>query len=211
MKWGVIFLVFITIVAIALNVTTLKISWFPFVGVIFGVLLFFSVGGHIVYKIIQKKTGMKRVENSFIFPDKLSEKMKKVDLGIQYESSVVSVAFLIIGIVAFNIYLFFFTQTSWGIKIFMVFNSLCGLVLMSSMLVTYYQQLVAYRESTKFINTFASSNDNKVNQKVKKNDEEYDNYPDGYYLADDGNYYDYAGNQVYIESESQNERGYKKR
>lgn len=209
MRWGVLFLVVVTICAVILNVTTLKIGWSSFVGALLLALLFFGVVGNLIYKLILKKKGIKGpVENAFIFPNKLADKMKKVDLGIQYESSVVSISFLLVGIIAMDIYLVFFYSLSLPMKIFMAFNGICGVALMSSMLVTYYQQLVAYRESTKFLTNFAASQDNVVAKPNKKKNREPElpelpplpplepNIPEGYYMADDGRYYDYEGNEV---------------
>jgi cellulose synthase/poly-beta-1,6-N-acetylglucosamine synthase-like glycosyltransferase len=103
-------------------------------------------------KYRKKKKGI--VDNDFIFPESMAKPMKTLDIGIQYEASIISIAFLMVGILFFAIYVFFFAPYTWIMKGFVVFNSLCGLVLMGSMLITNYQQLITYRESTKMFDSF---------------------------------------------------------
>jgi len=138
------------------NYFWLKLTAFKFTGILLGVLLFGGVAANFLFKYIDRHKkqqllakGYKptKPEDSFIFPRKIAKKMKGVDIGIQYESTVLAIAFLIVGMIAFSIYFVFFTDFNWAIKGIYIFNSICGVVLMTSMLITNYQQYVYYKQS----------------------------------------------------------------
>lgn len=160
---GVIALVAILFI---FNYFALGINIYYFTGIVLALFLVGAIVINFLKKYIQKKKGIKGEENAFIFPDKLAKKMKSVDVGIQLESTVISTSFLIIGMIAFAIYTLFFYEAGTVLKIFILFNTLCGIGLLGSMVITNFQQLVSYRESTKFINQYAQSKENKENYNV---------------------------------------------
>jgi hypothetical protein len=89
----------------------------------------------------KKDTGEKY---SYAFPDPMAKFMKLVDQRTQYESALLSMFFMMIGMIIFTIYLVAFTTFSWWFKGLMAFNSFWGVVLMLSFLITNYQQYTNY-------------------------------------------------------------------
>lgn len=184
--------IFFLIIAIAANQFYFKLEMMPFIGALLLAIVVLFVVATFVGKANRKRKGIQGEPDAFIFPDKTAKKLKKMDLGIQYEASVISSALLMLGIVLFLIYFIFFTSSSWVMKGLIIFNSICGLGLMGGMLVTYYQQLVAYRESTKFLHQYA-------NKKLPQQQPQEDLYPEGEYIDEQGNVYDdqYDGDANY--------------
>lgn len=134
-----------------INYFALSIKWFQFSGIILGVLILYAFVANFAIKIWQKKKGVVGEENSYCFPDRLAKVMKKVDMRTQYESSLLSMFFILIGLMAFTVYLIFFAEFSFWFKFFTAFNSFWGAVFMLSYLITTYQQYVAYMDSMKII------------------------------------------------------------
>jgi hypothetical protein len=175
---------FYLIMGYTANFFLFKFTTLPFIGFMLLGLIVIGIATTIIGKTNRKRKGIQGEPDAFIFPDKAAKKMKKIDLGTQYEASVLSTTLLMIGIVVFLIYFVFFTSSSWMMKGLVIFNSICGLGLMGGMLVTYYQQLISYRESTKFLNTFATKQ-NQSNRLLSKQEpvqpeELYDEYDDEY-------------------------------
>lgn len=186
MRWFTVVSVIIFLIAgIAVNSLYFKFSVMPFIGTMLLALVVLAVVINFAGKANRKRKGIQGEPDAFIFPDKTAKKLKKMDLGVQYEASVVSSALLMLGIVLFLIYFIFFTSSSWVMKGLIIFNSVCGLGLMGGMLVTYYQQLVAYRESTKFLRGYAAQQQQKPIQPVYEEEGLYDDQP----YEDEGEYY----------------------
>ena len=82
----------------------------------------------------------------FIFPDIMSKFMKKVDMRVQMESSMMSISLIMIGMITMVIYLSIYGQMGWFYKGLIIFNLLCGFVFISSFLVTTYHQYLSYME-----------------------------------------------------------------
>ena len=170
---------FFLILGVVANIYVLKLSTMPFIGLMLIALLVLGIIGNFVGKASRRRKGIVGEPDAFIFPDKIAKTMKATPLEIQYETSVISTALLMLGIVVFLIYLIFFTTMSWVMKGMIIFNSVCGMGLMFGMLVTAYQQLVSYRESTSFLRT-AAQNQRPQKQKIVKDEEIYENeYDDG--------------------------------
>jgi len=136
-----------------LNYLWLEINIWTYTGIVLGVLLVLVVAINIVIKLKNRK---KKDNDDFIFPTKVAETMKTIDIATQYEASILSLSCLIIGMLLFIIYVLFIAPYSWIMKIFIAFNTICGIGLMASMLVTNYQQLMAHRESTKMLGELAN-------------------------------------------------------
>lgn len=145
-------LIFVIALYIA-NYTWLKINIWAFTGIVLGVLLVLVVAINIVIKIKNRKG---KSDDDFIFPTKVANTMKVIDIATQYEATILSIFCLMIGILLFVIYVIFLAPYNWIMKSFIAFNSICGIVLMGSMLVTNYQQLMAHRESTKMLGELAN-------------------------------------------------------
>jgi len=198
--YTIIAAIFYLLMGYTANYFLFKFSTMPFIGFMLLGLVIIAVVGTILGKANKKRKGVEGEPDAFIFPDKTAKKLKKMSLGIQYEASVISSALLMLGIVIFLIYFVFFTSSPWMTKGLIIFNSVCGLGLMGGMLVTYYQQLVSYRESTKFLNTFAASKNNRIQpthptQPPMEQEETYtDEIPE---FANDASYEEYDDNFPY--------------
>lgn len=126
-----------------------------YIGTGLAALLVLFVIFSIIRNIIRRKR-KKAVEKDFIFSPKTAEKLRDVKTGIQFESTIVSLLGLIIGTLLMVIYIAFFTGQSLIMKGFLVFNAICGIGLLSSMLVTQYQQFVMYTMSEKIMDNINS-------------------------------------------------------
>lgn len=151
---GLLLIVF----AYILNYYLLKIAIFQFTGIVLGLIIILSVIINFAVKI-KKRKSPEVGDHSFILPQGVAKKMDKISVGIQYEASILSLTFLIVGMTLFSIYFVFFTGLDWIFKGFYIFNSICGLVLMISMLVTQWQQFNSYRESQGIISSFRDGPD----------------------------------------------------
>ena len=143
--------VVITILAYVFNHYYLTIKPFTFTGIYIGAWIFVGFIGLYVGKIYKKKKGLPQEEHAYALPDIMAKAMKKVDLRTQYESSILSMFFIMIGMVAFTVYLVFLTDFSLMFKILTTFNSVFGVLFMLSYLVTTYQQYVNYMDTQKTI------------------------------------------------------------
>ena len=146
-----LYLIFIVALYV-INYFFLKINVFPFTGIVLAVLIILIIAINVYVKFKNKKKGLH--SDDFIFSPDVAKNLKKIDMGIQYETSIIATFFLIVGLLLFVIYTIFFTPYSVIIKVFIAFNSLFAMVLMGSMLITNYQQFIAYRESTRMFSQF---------------------------------------------------------
>jgi hypothetical protein len=80
------------------------------------------------------------MKNKYIFPDILGKAMAKVSMRAQLESAMLSQALLAIGMILMGIYLVIYGEHTWFFKATLILNLICGFVLMSSYLVTTFQQ-----------------------------------------------------------------------
>lgn len=90
------------------------------------------------------KTKKLKEKYSYCFPNFLAKAMAKVDMRTQMEASMLSQFLLLIGLSIMVLYLIFSRQVSGFYKFMVIFNLLCGWLLISSYLVTTYQQYVSY-------------------------------------------------------------------
>lgn len=148
-----IWLIFV-IVLYVINYFWLKINIWAYTGIVLGILLVLVVVINIIVKVKNRKG--KTADNDFIFPTKVANTMKTIDMAVQYEASILSLFCLMIGMLLFVIYVVFLAPYNLITKIFIAFNTVCGLGLMGSMLVTNYQQFVAYKESVKMLGDLAN-------------------------------------------------------
>jgi len=84
-----------------------------------------------------------KTKGNYVFGKKGGSTMNKISPRTQYEAAMLSMIFIMIGLIAMSIYMPF-TDISLFLKIFIPFNSLCGLVLLSSFLITTFQQYQSY-------------------------------------------------------------------
>ena len=101
-----------------INYFFLKINVFPFTGIVLAILIVLIIGINVYVKLKNKGKGLH--SDDFIFSPEVAKSLKKVDLGIQYETSIISVFFLIIGLLIFIIYTIFFTPYAIIMKVFRI-------------------------------------------------------------------------------------------
>lgn len=90
------------------------------------------------------KTKKPKEKYSYCFPNFLAKAMAKVNMRTQMESSMLSQFLLIIGLSIMVLYIIFSQQVSGFYKFMVIFNLLCGWLLISSYLITTYQQYTSY-------------------------------------------------------------------
>jgi len=83
-------------------------------------------------------------KNNYIFPDALGTWMAKIDLRTQYEGSMLSMLFIMIGLIIMAVYSIFYTDVSLFMKIMIGINGFFGVLFMWSFLVTTFQQYKNY-------------------------------------------------------------------
>lgn len=152
--WGMALFIVLGLI----NYKYLKLPAHYFLGIFLGIWIAWMACLQLLTRFLDKKAGKGDKNNEFVFPTEVADKMKKLDIGIQYESTILSMAFLLVGMLLFTVYMMFFSGLSWWYRGFYLFNFCCAAVLMTSMLVTQYQQFVAYRESKALIKALSSDN-----------------------------------------------------
>jgi len=99
---------------------------------------------------MKKKKKKDKNVPKYIFPNFLAKAMSKVDMRTQYEASMLSLAFILFGIITSAIYFVVILDFATWYKIFLVLNALAGMLFLSSFLVTTYQQYRTYMIALNF-------------------------------------------------------------
>jgi len=162
-----LYMFFVVVLYIA-NYFYLKINVFMFTGIVLASLIVFVIAVNVYVKLRDKQKGLH--SDDFIFSPEVAKTIKKIDLGIQYETSIISTFFLIVGLLLFVIYTLFFTPYPIIMKIFITFNSLFAMTLMGSLLITNYQQFISYRESTRMFGQYTD----KMGSEIISNESMFD-------------------------------------
>ena len=81
----------------------------------------------------------------YIFPDKLAKVMGGISQRTQFEASMLSMVFILAGLIGFTIYIWF-TSNSLVFKIMWSVNAAAGFVLIGSYLITAYQQYFSFMQ-----------------------------------------------------------------
>ena len=85
-----------------------------------------------------------KTKGNYCFPNFLGKMMSSVGQRVQFESSLLSIAFILIGIMVMTLVTIFGTDLSMFIKIMTGINGLAALLFLSSHLITTFQQYQAY-------------------------------------------------------------------
>ena len=86
----------------------------------------------------------KKEKYKYCFPNFFAKGMAKVDFRTQMEASMMSQFLLLIGLSIMVIYMAIYNPGSVFYKILIIFNMLCGWLLITSYLITTYQQYTSY-------------------------------------------------------------------
>lgn len=89
----------------------------------------------------------KGVKHRYIFPNPLAKLMKEVDTKTQFESSMLSMALLLLGMLLMSVYTMIYVDQGMVFKVLLVINILAGFLFMSSFMVTTYQQYCSYMDA----------------------------------------------------------------
>ena len=84
--------------------------------------------------------------SDYVFPQKIADFMSSISQRTQYEAGMLSLVFILFGLIFFAVVLLGFSNISTAMKIGVVVNTGAGLVLLGSHLVTTYQQYKSYKE-----------------------------------------------------------------
>ncbi len=152
-------IIFLIVMAVAyvFNYYYLGLSVWTFTGILLLLWVFIGFSSVLVIKFYKRKKGIKQLEDSYCFPDALSSIMKKINMKTQYEASLLSISFILIGLITMAIYTVTFTELSGWAKFMISFNMFWGFIFLSSFLVTTYQQYVSYLETAKALEGFNDS------------------------------------------------------
>jgi hypothetical protein len=82
----------------------------------------------------------------YVFPNIMAKAMAKIDMRTQYEASMLSLCFILVGLLTSVVYFVFYLNFATWYKVILVINGLAGFVFLSSHLVTTYQQYKNYME-----------------------------------------------------------------
>jgi len=88
-----------------------------------------------------------RIKHRYIFPNPLARMMKKVDDKTNYESSMMSMTLLLIGMILMGAYTLIYLDQSVVFKVLVAINLIAGFLFMYSFLVTTYQQYYSYMDA----------------------------------------------------------------
>lgn len=87
---------------------------------------------------------MDKVKNSYIFPDILAKSMSRMSQRLQFESAMMSMSFMMIGVMITIVYIIkYITFPTWY-KVTIVINLAAALIFMWSNLITQFQQYQSY-------------------------------------------------------------------
>lgn len=86
----------------------------------------------------------KKETGNYVFPSKLAYAMKHISQRTVYEASMMSMIFIMLGLVFMLIYIPFFTKSPLLLKIGTAVNCLAGFALLGSWLITNFQQYQSY-------------------------------------------------------------------
>lgn len=142
----------ILVVAILINIYSLKVKWFYFVGLFLVLWLAEAFISNFIIKFYKNKRGIPQEKYGYAFPDSMARFMKKVDMRTQLESALLSMFFILVGMIALDIYIIFFMSFDWWFKGLMLFNSFWGGVFLSTSLIGQYQSYVTYLQTLDSLN-----------------------------------------------------------
>ena len=92
----------------------------------------------------QKKNDKNQKKDNYIFPKFMADAMSKVDLRLQYESGMMSMSLMAIGLIVSVVYMCIYVDLKLWYKIFLGINGLAGLVFIAGYVITTYQQYKTY-------------------------------------------------------------------
>ena len=109
-----------------------------------------------------KNKNKKKPKNNYCFPSPLAKMMEKVSIRTQYESSLLSMTFILIGLFISCFYMLFFVKAlALWYKVTLLINLGAGFIFLSSFLVTTFQQYKSYLKAKEFQEEMKGGKDEK--------------------------------------------------
>ena len=93
---------------------------------------------------------------NYCIPSPMASLMNRIDDRTQMEASLLSMFFLLIGLLFFGVYFVGFSNFSVMAKITTGFNTVCGFIFLFSYLVTTFSQYQALRETQAIVGQFGT-------------------------------------------------------
>ena len=105
------------------------------------------------------KRKRKKDPKNYVYPSWMANAMKKVSMQLQYEMSMMSMSFILIGIIITGIYMaFFVTGLALWYKIVLLVNLVAGMGFLTSFLITTFQQYQSYMSAQEFQKSLKGGN-----------------------------------------------------
>lgn len=87
---------------------------------------------------------VRKTKGNYVLPNILASALNGISVRTQFEASILSICFIVLGLLFTAIYVPFFMDVSMIIKVMTFVNSAAGFVFLTSMLATQYQQYRSY-------------------------------------------------------------------
>ena len=87
---------------------------------------------------------VRKTDGNYCLPNIMGSALRGMSPRIQFESSILSIVFILLGILFSLVYVTFFVDVSGVVKVMTVVNGLAGFVFLTSMLATQFQQYNSY-------------------------------------------------------------------
>ena len=119
------------------------------------------------------KKHQEKGKDNYVFPSPLAKMMEKINLRTQYEATMMSVLFILVGLTISVVYMFIYVQLVLWYKITLIVNLIAAMIFLSSSLITSFQQYKSYLRAMKFQNAEEEQSQKemkggKENEKKKK-------------------------------------------
>ena len=98
------------------------------------------------------KKHQEKSKDNYVFPSPLAKMMEKVNLRTQYEATMMSVLFILVGLTISVVYMFLYVELILWYKITLIVNLIAAMIFLSSSLITSFQQYKSYLRAMKFQN-----------------------------------------------------------
>jgi hypothetical protein len=151
--YKLIIFIIVLVLAIVFNIYYFKYSWFIFTGLFLTLWLTYAFFSNFIIKLYKNKRGIPQEKYAYAFPDAMAKIMKKVDIRTQLESGLLSMFFILIGMIFLDIYMIFFMNFDWWFKGLILFNSFWGAAFLLTSLVGQYQSYVTYMQTVESLNS----------------------------------------------------------
>lgn len=89
---------------------------------------------------------MNKPKPTYIFPKAFANAMSKIDQRTQYESAMLSMTLMSLGLIISVIYAIIYTQMATWFKVITAINGLLGVIFMWGYVIMTYQQYLSYMQ-----------------------------------------------------------------